>query len=684
MGAQRGSLQDGLAALRARVRELFEVGGEPRFFAASILVGLLTGVAAVVFSALIGLVQRVAIGGPDLALYLVPGLPAWRVVLVPALGGLLVGLIAHYVGAEARGHGVPAVMEAVALRGGRMRRRVAFVKSVASALTIGTGGSVGREGPIVQIGAGVGSAVGQGLALPADRLRTLTAAGAAGGIAAAFNAPIAGAFFALEVIARNFAAPTFGPVVLCAVFATMVSRLWFGASPAFVVPPFTVGAIWETALAIVLGLACGVVALGFMLVLETLETLFERVRLPAPVRPALGGLGVGVLVLVAPALYGIGHESMDAMLAGSIPVAQLALLLLLKPIATSLTLASGGSGGVFLPSLFLGGLTGGLFGAGAAALLPAAQTSPGAWALVGMAGVLAGTSFAPVTATILAFELTHDYALILPILMATAVSTLTTRAVRRDSIYTKKLTDRGIDLDRRDDLALRRVTIREVMQAAPPAVRLDAPLDVVLARFLDSDLGAVFVTDETGKLVGQVSIHDVKVALTDPAALAGGIVVAGDVSERTPVASDDGNLADALEDLSREGRDVAAVVDAGGRLVGALSLRSVMDVFAREALRGDYVGVARAGGAARARESLRLGAGVEVRSFAVPRSFVGRSVRALDLRGRWRVSVIALRRDGIDAGLDPDRPFAADDEIVVMGDPRDLERLEGASPSRSA
>lgn len=659
------------AVLRRRIG----LGDDPRFLAAACLVGLLTGCAAIVFAELIRWVQGIAIGVPDLALYQVPILPVWRVLLVPAAGGLLVGLVTRYLAQEAHGHGVPAVMEAVALRGGRIRRRVAFVKSLASALTIGTGGSVGREGPIVQIGASVGSAVGQTLSMPADRLRTLTSAGAAGGIAAAFNAPIAGAFFALEVISRNFAAPTFGPVVLCAVFATAVSRVYFGAAPAFLVPVFGAGAVWETGLAVVLGLLCGVVALYFISVLEWLEHVWERIPAPPVMKPALGGLGVGALILVSPALYGTGYETMDAMFGSTLTWQQLLLLLLLKPIATSLTLSSGGSGGVFLPSLYIGGLAGGLFGYGALAVFPGSLTSPGAWALAGMAGVLAGTSFAPITAIILAFELTRDYALVLPIMITSAVATLVTRAVRRDSIYTRKLTERGIDLDRRDDLALRGVRIGEVMHGEPPAVAASAPLDVVLARFLDGDLGTVFVTDAHGRLIGQVSLHDVKASLSEQGTL-GGIVVAGDVSESSVSATPDDNLADAIDRMAREGREVLGVVDASGRLVGALSLRSIADVFAREALRGEYVGIrAHDGDRAPSKEALRLAGGVGVKSFLVPPRFVGTSVRELEIRSRWNVSVIAVRREGIDGEVDPDRPLKRGDGIVVMGAERDLARF---------
>jgi len=305
--------------------------------------------------------------------------------------------------------------------------------------------------------------------------------------------------------------------------------------------------------------------------------------------------------------------------------------------------------------------------------MPGTVTSSGAFALVGMAAVLAGTSRAPVTAILLAFELTHDYGVILPVMLACAVSTLVASALKRDSIYTAKLTERGIDLDRPEDLALRRVPVRDVMQPNPPAVRLDAPLDVVLGRFLDSEIGAVFVIDGNGRLAGQVSIHDVKASLGDPASL-GGIVVAGDVSEHAVTTTPDGNVADALDLLAREGREVLGVVDEDRRLIGAVSLRSVTDVIAREALRGEYVGVSALEGR-RGREALRLSTGVEVRALPVHARLVGETVRTLNVRSRWHVSVLALRRDGVDDGVDPDRPFVAGDVLVVMGEDRDLERF---------
>jgi CIC family chloride channel protein len=636
------------------------------------VVGALTGGVAIALAEAIASVQRVAIGSASHPVEVLQGLAAWHVVLVPAAGGLLVGCIGA-LAREARGHGVPDVMEAVALRGGRLPKRAALTKWLATAVTLGSGGSAGREGPIVHIGASVGSAVGQLLRLPASRLRTLTAAGAAGGIAAAFNAPIAGAFFALEVIARNFATHTFAPVVLCAVIATGVSRQYFGAAPAFEVPPLALGGLPEVPLAAALGIFCGFVSLAFMMLLRGLERAFERLPAPAILKPALGGLALGGLLLLAPELYGAGHETMGALLRGELAWPTLVLLLLLKPLATSTTLASGGSGGVFLPSLFVGGLAGGLFVTGADLLLPPLDTSEGAYVLIGMAAVLAGTSHAPITALLLALETTQSYAVILPVMMAVALSTLVARALRRDSIYTEKLAARGLDLDRREDVVLRGVRVGEVMSSDPPAVREQTPLDAVLGRFLEGHLDAVFVLDGRDRPLGQVTIHDVKEVISDGSSL-GGLVVARDVCESTATANIDEDVASALERLTRTGRETLAVVDDGGTLVGTLNTREITELIAREALRGEVLGVSEARPAARSpREALRLSTGINVRALPVPERLLGETLASLEVRGRFGVSVLSLRRDGVDRGVDPVRPLEDGDTLVIMGDVPDLD-----------
>jgi CIC family chloride channel protein len=355
-----------------------------------------------------------------------------RILLVPMLGGLIVGPLVYYLAPEARGHGVPEVIEAFLLRGGRIRGRVAAVKSLASALTIGSGGSVGREGPIVHIAAAVGSVVAQRLRLPPEQMRTLAACGTAGGIAAVFNAPIAGAFFALEVITGNFAMPAFGPVILSSVMATVVSRAWFGDSPEFVVPPFEVTSGFEILTYAGLGLACGVVGVAFIRSMRASERLASRLPIPPLWRPAFGGLVLGGVILAIPNLYGMGYGTMTDALLGRIPWTWLAVLLPAKIAATSLTLASGGSGGVFQPSLYLGAIAGGLFGAGLHELAPALTSSSGTYALIGMGAAFAATTHSPITALLLMIELTGDYRIVLPVMLAVTLATLVSRGLESD------------------------------------------------------------------------------------------------------------------------------------------------------------------------------------------------------------------------------------------------------------
>ena len=327
------------------------------FFACA--VGMVTGGGAVVFAEMINAVQWVAIGSTDLPLYILPHLAWYHVLFLPALGGLLVALIvllAH----EERGHGVPEVMESVALKSGKLRPQGALIMALTSALTIGTGGSVGREGPIVHIGASLGSLLGQILRVTQSRLPILTGCGVAGGIAAVFNAPIAGAFFALEVIMGNFAMPAFGPVMLSSVMATVVSRMYFGDHPAFIIPAYTLISAWELGFYLALGVACGIGGVMFMFVLESSERLFSYVSISRLLRPALGGLILGAIVLFVPNVFGIGYATMDEILLGAMPWAWLLLLLPIKMVATSINLASGGLGVLYLPSLYLGAVMGGL------------------------------------------------------------------------------------------------------------------------------------------------------------------------------------------------------------------------------------------------------------------------------------------------------------------------------------
>ena len=384
--------------------------------AMGVLVGLGAGLGAVAFRYLINGFMYVFFDviGPALTPILGPA----AVVPLPALGGLIVGPLIYFFAREAKGHGVPEVMLAVAQRGGRIRPAVVVVKALASAVTIGSGGSVGREGPIVQIGSALGSTLGQVLRMSDDRIRTLVACGAAGGIAATFNAPIAGVFFALEVILGEFTTRAFGIVVISSVTASVVGRTAFGDVPAFPVPAFEVVSVGEFGLYAVLAVIAGAVGVGFTRTLYAFEDWFDAIPMPEYLKPVPGGLALGLLGMFLPQVFGVGYPAMDSALHGDYGLLLLVILVVAKVVAVSVTIGSGGSGGVFAPSLFIGAMLGTAFGTAANLVWPGAIGPAGAYGLVGMGAVFAGAARAPITSVIILFELTGDYRIILPLMLA--------------------------------------------------------------------------------------------------------------------------------------------------------------------------------------------------------------------------------------------------------------------------
>jgi CIC family chloride channel protein len=642
--------------------------------------GVLTGAGTIAFVELINFVQWLAIGSTDWPLRVVAHLPWYRVLLVPLIGGLMVGPLVRFLAPEAEGHGVPEVIEAVAMRGGRIRKRVAAVKSLASALTIGTGGSVGREGPIVQIGAALGSTLAQLLRLPAEQVKTLAACGAAGGIAAVFNAPIAGAFFALEVIVGNFAMPAFGPVILSSVLATVVSRSYFGDHPAFIVQPYELASVVEIGAYVGLGLFCGVVAVAFVWTMDTLDTFMPRLPLPKMWRPAAGGLVLGAMILVLPYLYGVGYGTMDAALSGKLSWQLLALLIPLKIIATSLTLASGGSGGVFLPSLYIGSVTGGLYGIAIDSVLGAWAAGSGAYALVGMAGVLAAATHSPITAVILLFEVSGDYKIILPVMIVATLATMVSRALKDASIYSLKLSRQGIDLQRREEIILRSHTVSEVMGRAKSVLNDRTPVGETVQYFLQHDIFRAYVTDEQDRLVGTISIHDIK----DPDVEAlGPLVLAREIAESNiSCVAPDATFAMCMDTFALGEDDELPVVDPEHRLLGVVTRRDVLRVYGSELLRHQYLGTTSADGEdGGGRRAVRLSPGMTLARIPIPTWLVSCSLRDANLRVAYNLTVVAVQRGGRgeDQLPDPNESLRPEDVLVVVGKPTDIERFRQAT-----
>jgi CIC family chloride channel protein len=506
------------------------------------------------------------------------GLGGWFVVAAPVVGGLIYGPLVSRFAPEARGHGVPEVMFAVNRMGGRMRPQVPIVKSLASALCIGSGGSVGREGPIVQIGSALGSVLGQLVRVSESQLRLLVACGAAGGIAATFNAPIAGVFFALELILRNFETRSFGLVVLSSVTADAVGRAAFGSHPFLTLPGFNFSSPVELILYAGLGVLASGVGLGFVRVLYAGEDIADRLwRGPDWLRPAVGGILLGLLLLVVPEMYGVGYPVLEHAVAGHYVIAVLVGLLAAKVLATSLTMWIGGSGGVFAPSLFMGAMLGSAYGAIAHDALPHLAAAAGAYGLVGMGAVFAASARAPITAVLIIFELTGDYRVILPLMIAVVVATAIANAATRDTIYTLKLRRRGIDIDAPAPSSLMaHITVGEALGEPPRPLDPDQPLREVLDRFAAERTNALPVIDASGTLLGVVSAGDVEQALANSP----GDTTARTLIHETPELRVDQTLEEAIWRLGSTDDEGLPILDHdGNHVVGWLTHRQLLAAY---------------------------------------------------------------------------------------------------------
>jgi len=507
-----------------------------------------------------------------------PGLGIWFVVAVPVVGGLIYGPLVSRFAPEARGHGVPEVMYAVNRLGGRMRPQVPVVKSLASAICIGSGGSVGREGPIVQIGSALGSVTGQLMRVSESHLRLLVACGAAGGISATFNAPLAGVFFALELILRNFETRSFGLVVLSSVTADAIGRAAFGSHAFLSLPAFTFSSPLELLLYAGLGVLATGVGLGFVRVLYAGEDISDRIWNGRPdwLRPAVGGVVLGLLLLAVPEMYGVGYPVLALAVSGHYIVLALLGLLAAKILATSLTMWIGGSGGVFAPSLFMGAMLGSAYGAVAHDLVPGVAVAAGAYGLVGMGAVFASSARAPITAVLIIFELTGDYRIILPLMIAIIVATALSNSITRDTIYTLKLRRRGIDIERPQGTLMAQISLAEALGELPRPLTPEQPLRDILGRFTDEHVDALPVLESDGVLLGVVTATDIEQAI-------GGArkgLTAGSLVHEVPELRVDQSLEDAVRALAATDHEGLPVLDTDGEhAVGWLTHRRLLRAY---------------------------------------------------------------------------------------------------------
>ncbi len=667
----------------ARGHEYFRQTEHLYMVLVSIVIGILGGLGAIGFRESIRFFQTIVWHTDSVTLAYLRALPWWWKVLVPAAGGLVVGLIINRFAAEAKGHGVPEVMEAVALRGGRIRPRVVLAKLFASGVCIATGGSVGREGPIVQIGSAIGSSIGQWLSVGERRLRTLVGCGAAAGIAGTFNAPVAGALFAVEIILGDFGVTQFSPIVISSVTATVVSRHFLGDFPAFEVPQYSLVSAGELAAYAVLGLIAGLAAVAFVRVLYGAEDLFEALRFPEILKPALGGAAIGIIALRFPEIFGVGYEAINEALGNGLGWQLLMILAVVKILAVSLTIGSGGSGGIFAPSLFIGATLGGAVGSVVHSLWPGASAGPGAYALVGMGAVVAAGTHAPITAIVMIFELTGDYKIILPLMISCIVATLLATQIQRGSIYTMKLLRRGVDV--RQGLSvnvLEHMKAADAMRDCGAAVGPAEQLISVLSRFIDKPGEAVFVVNSNQELLGTITTDDIRPLLADPQSV-GTLIIAQDLMREDgfPVFSPGDSLDQVMRRFANYRFQAPVVED--GRLVGSLWPQDVIQSYNGELLKRDMASsMAMTVGSGPVTKALPGVRDMSMAEVKAPSSFVGRSLGSLNVRSRYRVTVLLIKKgvgEGehiVDQLPDADYVFQEADVMLVMGTETDLGRFE--------
>ena len=597
-------------------------------------------------------------------------------VAIPAVGGLLAGLVLALGSRWAGGARGWDILEAVVLRNGVLPLRSAIARAASSLVTQASAGAVGREGPIVLVAAATASAVGGRLGVPTRERRRLVACGIAAGLACAYNTPLGAALFAMEIILGSFSLEAFAPIAVSSAAATLLTWAAFGRDPVFHVPALALSAPWEIGLYAALGVLGGLAAASFLFALRASAALYSRSRLPRPLAMATAGLVLGLVTLRYPEIVGNGREAIAALFDRPWGIELVVALLALRLVVTPLAVGSGTVGGVFTPTLFLGAMLGHAFGALVRALSPALGANPQAFALAGMGFLLAGTTHAPLTAVVMVFEMTLDYGIVVPLLLGSAVASLVATRLSANSVYTEALQRKAGEAGNEARGALDVLRVADLVRTDQVTVEPDLPLPRVLDRFVASRRNHLYVVDDTGNFVGAVNLHDVNEALgtaADP-----GAMVARDVMRaRFEATVPEEGLPRVLERFAVQECERLPVLAADGsrRLVGTISKRDILSVYSLELLQRD----------AGLGSSRPIEAPIDslVDELPLPAELDGRTFAESRFRERHCLALLMVRRG---SGLllpEADLRFASADRLVVFGprDRIDTLRQRGAAAS---
>ena len=659
----------------------------------AVLIGLLGGLGAVLIQWMIKEFQQIFWQG-EFNLDTLRAIPWYWKIAVPLFGGIVVGFVIQFVAKEAKGHGVPEVMEAIALHNGIIRMRVVVAKLFSSALYIASGGSVGREGPVIQIGSAIGSTIGQLFRVNHKRMRIFVACGAASGIAAAFNAPVAGALFAVEIILGDFAVPQFSPIVISSVTATVVSRHFLGDFPALIVAPYHLVSPLELINYAVLGLLSGIVAVMFIKTLYFTEDFFDKFNIPEYYKGAAGGLMIGIIGLMMPQIFGVGYDTIDAALAGHLFTWVAFGLVFVKILATSISLGSGGSGGIFAPSLFLGAMLGTAFGGLMHYLFPAWTAESGAYALVAMGGLVGATTHGPITAILIIFELTNDYKIILPLMITTIIATIVSNRLQKESIYTLKLVRRGVNIFAgREVNVLRSLKVSEVIKKDISQVNANASFSEVLDKMVNSQHNFIYLVDQSKHLCGYISMNEIRQTIKDYDNLKDVLIAEDMAVPNVTIMKESDNLDIVMKQFGRNGLDEMPVIsaDGNGEVIGTVWQTDVIDAYNSQIFLRDM-----SGEVGKLVDHITEGKTVHVveryyfSEIDIPAPMAGKNLLEIDVRKNYKLEVLLIKRSkNTKEGLKTRyvHPSAQtvlhpNDVILLFGTKADIEKFQRVRPDK--
>ena len=507
----------------------------------------------------------------------------WLVIVIPVIGGLIVGVMAKYGTSKIKGHGIPEAMEAVLFNRSRIAPRVAILKPISAAVAIGTGGPFGAEGPIIQTGGAIGSLVGQALHTTAVERKVLLACGAAAGMSATFNTPIAGVILAIELLLFEFKSRSFIPLVIASTLATAVHMQTLGLGPMFQVNPMDFAIPRALPLYLILGLICGLAAVGFSKLLYWVEDQFDRLPIDELWWPAIGALALGIIGFFVPRVLGVGYDTIGDILNGSLAWKLLLIVMLAKAVALAVSLGSGTSGGLLAPCFMWSAALGGLFAMVSNRMLPSSHLSPGAFALVAMGAVFAAASRATFTFIIFAFEITRDYNSVLPLMLVSVIADgIAMLFMPNSSIMTEKLARRGLHVhqDYEADV-LSQARVAETMEKELPTIPAGTKVGELAERIARHDPAvarheALLILDDAGKLCGLITRGDLLRSLSEDSS--GGLAVEAAGSKKLVVAYPDELISEAAAKMLRHDIGRLPVVDRGDprKAVGYLARSGVM------------------------------------------------------------------------------------------------------------